>query len=120
MDKSASPRAAARASVLKQLKAVSERIAWLKSRWTVSSKFYDFDGERDKNGNVVIRARTESEYPENNHADWHALIDQIDMATAELNALRVHAISRWHETREEEWDRLHPEQAKGVAREVQS
>lgn len=99
MGKSASPRAAARTSVLKQLKAIDERIAWLKRRWTVSSRFYDFDAPRTVNGNIVVRSRTESEYPENNRADWHALIDQIDAATAELDALRVHAIAMWHEVR---------------------
>ena len=85
-------------------------MTWLNLQWKVTSKIYDFDGPRDEHGNVVIRPRTVSEYPENDHAKWQELIEQIDSASAELQKMREFAITMWNEVREEELDRLHPEQ----------
>lgn len=80
-----------RRQVLDQLAQVGERLAWLKSRWTVKSTVWLFEGEREPGSNVRQRPRRPEEYPENDDVQWEALRVQAAAAARELQALSQYA-----------------------------
>lgn len=71
-----SPYSAQRRAVVKSLRSMRERMAFMLSTWNVGTKIYD--------GQMGGRVREVSEYPENSAQEWRRFAHDCEVIAAQL------------------------------------